>query len=332
LIRYRFAAAAGSSLLLLCVCASETDVDTSRPASLQTDRATLPPLIEEGRVAYGTYCVGCHGEAGDGRGEAARFLHPKPRDFQKANFKFSSTRSGRLPTDDDLRRTIVEGLRGSAMPGWSLLPDRTVTALIAYIKTFSQKWIDAEVAAAIPFVEDPYRARTDKSAAIERGRAMYHGYATCWTCHPTYESTDRINDYLQAMDNPTRDAWRSNLFQAEAKPNAEGEIIFPPDFKRDFVRAGTDLEDLYRSIAAGITGTAMPTWVDSIAYTKPDGAVLTQRSDLWALAYYVQDLIKQRPPKLAPAAFAVRDRPEPIGFPSATPAQQPVTTEEFFEE
>lgn len=323
----------------LAGCAPDKAPDPLSPTGIAADVARPDALLAEGRTAYVTYCIGCHGASGDGNGEAARFMIPRPRNFQAANFKFSSTRSGNLPTDADLRRTIVAGLRGSAMPRWDLLPERTVTSLIAYLKTFSPKWTERSPAGMIPRVDDPYRSRPDKSAAIARGEAVYHGFSTCWTCHPAYVPIEKINEYLTQMENPSRDAFRQGLFDSEAKVSSEGETVFPPDFKRDFVRGGMTTDDLYRSIAAGITGTAMPTWVDSMDVQSAHGGVLTRTNDIWAMAYYVHDLIRQRPARLPPGQFAVRARPAPIYPPGVlppaaapAPADQGKPQEEFQEE
>lgn len=337
-----------SGAVIVSGCGREpapVDVDTSRASEFGYQTSVRTSLIEEGKVAYTKYCAGCHGEEGNGRGPASGWLHPRPRNFQKANFKFSSTRSGRLPRDEDLRRTIVEGLKGSAMPGWDLLPPRTVTALIAYLKTFSPKWEERGHAPPIPVITDPWRGQEDKSEAIARGEAVYHGFATCWTCHPSYVDESRINEHLVAMENPTRDAFRDNLFQSEAKPNSEGEVIYPPDFHRDYLRSGADVDDLYRSIAAGITGTAMPTWIDSMEIPASHGeGMLTDQKDVWAMAYYVQSLVLARPQKLAEGEFDVRDRKQVIHIgpaPELTPQEETDTdtgvefdedAEEFIEE
>ncbi|MFQ5414694.1 MAG: c-type cytochrome, partial [Phycisphaerae bacterium] len=252
---------------------------------------------------------------------------------QSGSFKFSSTRAGRLPTDEDLRRTITRGLKASAMPAWDLLPARTVDALIAYIKTFSPKWRARQPAPAIPLVDDPYRRLTDKQAAIERGEAVYHGYATCWTCHPAYVDPDALNAHLRRFGGTPRERFRERLHESLGKPNTEGEVIFPPDFTRDFVRSGAPVEYLYRSMGAGITGTAMPTWIDSMSFTDDAGTLLAQPSDVWAVAYYVRDLIGRRPAKLSEGAFAVRDRRQTIYPPGAAPpaaALPPSATEEGF--
>lgn len=317
-------------------CGSSTDVDTPRASQSPRSPDFQNAQIADGERAYQTYCVGCHGDSGDGKGPSAGFMHPRPRNFQKALFRFSSTRGGQLPTDTDLRRSIEEGLKGSAMPAWNFLPDHTIDTLVVYIKTFSPKWEKHSPALPIPFVSDPYRAAADKSEAIARGEVIYHGYATCWTCHPAYVSHGRINDHLEAMDNPRRDAFRPGLSESEIKVNSENQITYPPDFLRDFMRAGVKVDDLYRSIGAGITGTAMPTWVDSMAFDKADGTPLTRVQDLWALAYYVRSLIQQRPAKLAPGAFTLRDRRQGIYLNGEVPppVQLPITsgTDESFEE
>lgn len=294
-------------------------------------------LHQEGKVAYEQYCIGCHGEKGDGNGEAARFLLPRPRNFQNAIFKFSSTRSGQLPTDDDLKRTIRNGLRGSAMPAFNLVPDHSIDALVVYVKSFSEKWKVRGVGTPIPFVEDPYRIAADKTAAIKRGESVYHGYATCWTCHPSYLPEAEINKHLVAQGNPVRQGFRPKLDESEGKPNTEGELIFPPDFRRDFVRAGNDAPSLYRSIAAGISGTAMPTWVDSMHYpgAKPGDPPLVQPSDLWAISYYVQSLLADRPAKFKEAEVHVRDRKHVILAEGEVPKpveEGPKSTGEVFPE
>ena len=44
--------------------------------------------LHHGKVLYATYCAGCHGEAGDGKGPAASMLIVKPRDFTSGLYKF----------------------------------------------------------------------------------------------------------------------------------------------------------------------------------------------------------------------------------------------------
>ncbi|MCB9865466.1 MAG: cytochrome c [Phycisphaerales bacterium] len=314
-------AAALATLPLLCGCkqeppaaqadaaaaaktASSTDTDFSYQATPQTT------LLMEGKQTYQIYCMGCHGINGDGKGEAARYLNPRPRDFTKAQYKFISTRFGELPTDEDLFRTISHGLRGSAMPSWGHLPERKRWALVAYIKGFSDVWQRGRTP-AIPVVTDPYADNPDKSEAIARGEMAYHGFFTCWNCHPAYVSTDKINEYLQQMGSPPRTVFRPHLERSAIKSDSNDETIFAPDFHRDYVKSGTTVINLYHVIGAGITGTAMPTWIDSVAPDvaprDADGNLLVSQADIWAMAYYVQNLIKEREVKFPVGEVVVRD-------------------------
>lgn len=323
-------------MVVVVGCDQQIEQDTSRLEAIGQRPGLHTTMIEDGRKAYEAYCLGCHGANGDGNGPAAGFLHPRPRNFQLANFKFSSTRAGRLPTNEDIKRTIRQGLKGSAMPDWPLLPEQTVDALVVYIRTFSPKWHERQPASTIPRFDDPYRSVSDASAAVRRGELVYHGYANCWSCHPAYVPEPKLNDYLERMEVGRREAFRPGLNQSERTISSEGEVIFPPDFKRDFLRAGTTVDDLYRSIAAGITSTAMPTWVDTMDVKSAHGGILVEPTDLWAIAYYVQSLARQRPTKLGEGEFAVRDRGQTLylhgEIPPPAEIPKPASTGEDFEE
>ncbi|NIW75637.1 MAG: c-type cytochrome, partial [Gemmatimonadetes bacterium] len=90
--------------------------------------------LQRGREVYDKYCVGCHGENGQGDGPAAVRLITQPRDFTSGVYKFRSTDSGSLPMEADLYRTITRGLSGVSMPGFPLMPHRDKLAVIEYIK------------------------------------------------------------------------------------------------------------------------------------------------------------------------------------------------------
>lgn len=89
------------------------------------------------RGLYREHCAHCHGITGDGLGPTASFLNPYPRDYRKGQFKFKSTPVGRKPTHDDLKKIVLEGVPGTAMPAFALLPDLEVEALVDYVKYLS---------------------------------------------------------------------------------------------------------------------------------------------------------------------------------------------------
>src|SRR5512144_1934556 len=121
--------------------------------------------IERGRTVYRANCVQCHGENGAGDGFGAPFLVPPPRDFTTADFKFRTTSTGELPTDEDLFRTISRGASGTGMPPWGyLLSTDDRWALVDYVKTFSPRFTQAtsRAMATIPAAPKPGDAARGK--------------------------------------------------------------------------------------------------------------------------------------------------------------------------
>ena len=86
--------------------------------------------------------------------------------------------------------------------------------------------------------------------------------------------------------------FRPNNYDPVAKDSDYGMKIVPPDFTFNPLRAGDAVGDIYRTIASGIGGTAMPTWKNVLP-----------EADLWALAHYVRSLVELRG---TPAADALR--------------------------
>ena len=84
---------------------------------------------QAGRELYKRHCVACHGDRGDGKGLAARFLYPKPRDFRAGKFRLVSTANG-VPTREDLSAVLVRGMNGSSMTPWLHLTVEEREALI----------------------------------------------------------------------------------------------------------------------------------------------------------------------------------------------------------
>jgi len=110
---------------------------------------------QRGHGLYLRYCVGCHGVQGDGNGENAPYLDPKPRDFVAATFKCRSTPTGTLPLDSDLMHTLQRGVQASGMPSWIPLSDENRVDLVAYIKTFSPRWQSEKAGDPIKIPTEP---------------------------------------------------------------------------------------------------------------------------------------------------------------------------------
>ena len=83
-------------------------------------RATPRPA----RAVYERKCLLCHGDKGDGKGPGAEHLVPKPRDFTKGLYKIR-TSSNKTPFDQDLHKIVTDGMPGTSMPSWAVLPRGT---------------------------------------------------------------------------------------------------------------------------------------------------------------------------------------------------------------
>ena len=106
-----------------------------------------------GKKLYRRFCIGCHGPLGDGNGENAQWIDPKPRDFTAATFKCRSTPTGTLPTDEDLYNSVGRGFTTLNMPPWEALTDQNRIDLVAYIKTF----LPALEVRETPAIRSPFR-------------------------------------------------------------------------------------------------------------------------------------------------------------------------------
>jgi len=271
------AAAAGGAALGAC----QVDVPKGFQAPLTLGGQTVPAqVLAHGERAYLLYCRACHGEAGDGKGPSAPGLRPPPRDFTLGTFKFAAVAGGGLPADEDLVRIVRSGLTGTAMRAWDGVPEADLAAIIQYLKTFSPRWRSEPAGAPIAIPADPWRGR--EVAGTERGRALYHGLAQCSSCHPAYASKPESAAYAEALTGSATTEFRDDPYGAVLKESDFGVKLLPPDFTRSelrSVRADHELDDLFRVIASGVGGTAMPTWSGAL----PD-------EDLWALAHYVESL------------------------------------------
>lgn len=239
--------------------------------------------LAEGKKVYDTYCMGCHGITGDGQGPAAEFLNPKPRNFQTAEFRFSSRPSGDVPTDQDLFRTITEGLHGSSMSGWNLMPESDRWAVIAYLKTFAPNKWKFTPGAETTVAEDPY-LNQPKDIAIKRGETAYHGMAMCFSCHAAYIPPQKINEARAVYGMPPLKAFRKDLGSVQSLQTTDGSVILPPDFLWHKLKRGSELQTLYHVVGNGISGTPMPTWKG-----------ILPEEDLWGIVYYVREMASKRP-------------------------------------
>lgn len=276
-----------TTLLLLLACGLACKgyrVEKFREPQKLGGKDVSAEVLTEGRRAYTHYCRACHGDQGDGKGPAARGLRPPPRDFTVGTFKFAAVPGGTLPHDEDLERIVRDGLHGTAMLAWDGIPDEKVRQIIQYVKTFSPRWKEEEPGEQVVPTPDPWAGR--EADAVARGRKVYHGLAQCLACHPAYASKAEIAAFAKELTGNEAPEFREDLYGAMLTDSEFGVKLLPPDFARSelrSVRPQHRKEDLYRVIAAGVGGTAMPTWKGSLP-----------EEEIWALVHFVGSIVEAK--------------------------------------
>ncbi len=216
---------------------------------------------EAGREIYEKKCSQCHGEDGDGNGVAAPFFKPAPRDFTTAAFKIRTTESGELPTDDDLKKIVREGMPYTGMPPWPDLSEEEVANIVYYMKTFVEDFADPDWIS--PPLEIP-KAPPLSEASVKRGRTVYEENK-CADCHGNLGRGDGVSA-------PTlKDDWDRRIKAADLT-------------KKWTFRGGSSRTDIYRTFTTGLNGTPMPSYLD-----------LMEEEDRWHLVEYVFSLSEEGP-------------------------------------
>lgn len=241
---------------------------------------------ERGEEIYRRWCQECHGAEGEGDGPAADRMLPRPRDFTEARYQVRTTGSGQLPTDEDLRGVIREGLPGTTMPGWPDLSRSEVGDLIAYLKSLSRFFGRGDPPEPVDLGEDPGGGEE----AIEAGRQVYQELE-CYRCHGQAGRGD-------GSSAPTLEDWRE-------RPIRAADLTEPWTFN-----GGSSVEDIHARFLTGLDGTPMPTQSDALASGVVD------EEDLWNLAHYVRSLGPERsPPRVRDAVRVERIEGELPGGP-----------------
>ncbi len=234
---------------------------------VSTGIPVTPRLLEHGEWVFRGLCIGCHGIEGNGNGAVWELgeqyakehqLPRKPRDFTEAVYKLRSTPSGSLPTDIDLFRSISRGLvQDQDMPAFKFLPERDRWAVVAYIKSFSDRWEEEAEWQEDPIeISDPPIPDLEMIAAGEQVYALMQ----CEQCHGKFGKGDGPS--------------------APGLEDDSGLPIIPRDFTdaSQFV-GSSDPKGIYQTFTTGLDGTPMPSFADFL-----------DEPQRWQLVWYVISL------------------------------------------
>ena len=205
--------------------------------------------LSRGQVLYEKNCAVCHGVPGDGKGEAAYLLQPKPRNFRAGKFRLV-TAQNLEPTREDVFRTVTNGMPGTAMPSWLPLPESDRWALADHVlKLHRDGWYDKGISLGYSTAEaEKYAVEmTDPgppisippeppvtSIGLKEGRELYR--TACANCHG------------EAGEGRRDPAWRT----------AEGFPTWSRNLRQGVFKAGRDGKQMYVMFSTGLPGTPMP--------------------------------------------------------------------------
>lgn len=233
-------------------------------------------IINRGRLLYRAQCALCHGESGDGAGQFASLMTPRPRDFRKGRFKLTST-TNQIPSDADLFRTISRGMPGSSMPAWKQLSPHDLTALVAFVRKIHADAVSAELDRSIKNGE--LAADQLQSMLDELTRP---GPPIVVPAEPQFDASRRRDArriYLEACSACHGPDGRPD--PATVCVDEDGYPDPPRSFRKGVFKGGSAGGDLFVRISKGMRGTPMPAF-DS-AYSS---------DEIWNVVHHIQDMAR----------------------------------------
>jgi len=227
-----------------------------------------------GQELYNKQCTPCHGIPGDGLGFLGAGFDVKPRDFRQGIYKFRSTKTGQLPTVEDVEKIIRVGVSNTTMPAWEQFFSKDqMHDLAIYLIVFSEKFSEAWRNGEKPDLLTVPTVPADLMSLMSTGKKLYQTYQ-CAQCHGDGGKGD-------GPAAPTlTDDWGNSMKLSDLTYKWAIQERFSP-------------EDIYRTFNGGLNGTPMPSYLDSFESDR----------DRWALVAYVLSLSPEQRPILPLAQF-----------------------------
>lgn len=261
------------------------------PKMLVEEGDTHADLLR-GQAIYQQRCVQCHGVSGDGNGVSAKYMYPRPRDYRKGVFKFASTPYGYRPLREDLVRTVRQGIRGTSMPGFSLLPEQDQQAVVDYVLMLTRRGELEEQLVALADAEDAVEPDVVKDELIpdvlRRWADSIAAEVLTITPQPRFTS-EHVERGKQAFLTKGCSKCHGEDGRGQTKDNRGTDVWgFPTraaDLTSGMLHGGNRPVDIYRRIYGGINGTPMPGFAI---------ALKDEPETIWNLVAYVLSISNRR--------------------------------------
>ena len=256
--------------------------------------------LKQGYLVYSTYCTQCHGVNGDGNGPVAEHLNPKPRNYTRGIFKFTSTPYGSKPRRSDLMHTIRRGVTGTSMPSFDRLSREDVAAVTEYVLALTYRGQLEQLLAEIAFDEEELPDEESLGDVIDEvlnpwEEASGQVVMPVTPMPPMTEETVRLGHeiFLDKVCNKCHGKYGrgGSMGNVEVGTDAWGYKAAAADLSSGMFRGGERPIDLYRRIYSGINGTPMPAFSKTFQ-DDPDA--------IWHLVHFIKETGERRRRGLPP--------------------------------
>jgi len=246
-----------------------------------------PETLRLGRDVYMQRCWQCHGETGDGAGPAAAQLYPRPRDYRRGIFKFTSSPYGSKPRRSDLVRTVKLGVPGTSMPSFAILSEAELAAVVDYVLVLTHRG-ELEFQVALE-AEGADELDADAVAGLAGEIVTDWNTAESTAVNPETPKPEFTSEHVtrgkQAFLTKGCSKCHGEDGRGQTRDNLESKLVDvwghptrAADLTSGMLHGGREPIDIYRRIYAGINGTPMPEFKTALA-AEPD--------TIWDLVSYV---------------------------------------------
>ena len=256
--------------------------------------------LKQGYRVYSNYCTQCHGVNGDGLGPVAQHLEPKPRNYTRGIFKFTSTPYGSKPRRSDLMLTIRRGVTGTSMPSFDRLSEEDVAAVTEYVLALTYRGQMEQILAGIAYDEEELPDEESMADVVDEVLEPWQVAAEqlvmpVSVMPPMNEESIRTGHeiFLNKACNKCHGKFGrgGSMGNIEVGTDAWGNKAAAADLTSGMFRGGDRPIDIYRRIYSGINGTPMPAFNETFQ-EDPDA--------IWHLVHFIKDTGERRRRGLPP--------------------------------
>ncbi len=246
--------------------AQAKDIKPGKDKGLAVTKVKESPQLAAAQQLFAVNCAQCHGDKGEGDGAAARYLHPKPRNFSEGNFRIVST-VNKKPSDQDLLHVISNGMPGSMMIPFGHLSEADRTSLVAYVRHLTLTGLVEQRKKALVEAgeEVDLPALTQKVAKLLQPGTEF---AVPKDLPPsTPESVAMGKELYLAKGCASCHGKEGKGDGSQEQKNTDGTPTRPRDLTLGLFKGGRDPAQLFLRSWLGLPGSPMP---DASAALKPE--------------------------------------------------------------